>query len=272
MKSFVPNAIQGDFFPAGQGEPGMRVIVLDGENALLSEMLEIPRLGELKLPPETPLLAVGDLDGARCCVCRAGKDFLSDFQMCSGRKILADADENTREAFGRGREMLFWRENHRFCGRCATGLRVSPNDLALVCPGCGARFYPQIAPAVIVAITRRGGEEILLAHNRRFADGVFSLIAGFVEAGESAEEAIRREIFEETSLQIKDIRYLASQAWPFPHSLMLAFTAQYAEGEARPDGLELSECRWYARGALPAIPQKGSIARAVIDAFEAGNL
>ncbi|MCQ2379103.1 MAG: NAD(+) diphosphatase [Victivallaceae bacterium] len=267
---FIPNAVQGNFVAAKNCDPEARIVALNGADAVVGEGMTLPGLRDLHLPPETPMLRVGVLDEKPCFVCRIPDGF-DGFSRIGGRAVLAGAAESVREALCRGREMLFWRENRRFCGKCGLPLVPSTGDLAMICPDCGAHFYPQIAPAVIVAITRKNGEELLLAHNRRFEDGVFSLIAGFVEAGESAEEAIHREIKEEVGIDVDAISYLGSQSWPFPNSLMLAFRARCAGGAARADGTELSECRGCRRDTLPGIPKKGSIARAVIDRFAAGE-
>ena len=134
-----------------------------------------------------------------------------------------------------------------------------------LCPDCGERYYPQLAPAVIVGITQ--GDRILLAHNRKFKQNMHGLIAGFVEAGENIEQAIRREIREETGIEVANIRYFASQCWPFPNSLMLGYTAEYVSGTASPDGTELDSLGWFQAASLPEIPKKGSIARRIIDDF-----
>ncbi len=169
----------------------------------------------------------------------------------------------------RTRELIFWRNRHRFCGQCANPLQPSPNDMALVCETCHARYYPQITPAVIVAIWRWNGSqrELLLAHNAKFTSNIYGLVAGFVEAGETVEQAIHREIREETTLEVKNCRYLNSQTWPFPNSLMLGFEAEYAGGTATPDGVEITDLGWFGRENLPALPNNGSIARSIIRAF-----
>lgn len=163
----------------------------------------------------------------------------------------------------RAKELLHWRKQHRFCGCCGGPLAEPEKDAALVCPGCGGQYYPQIAPAVIVAVTR--DNELLLAHNKRFHSKIHGLIAGFVEAGESVEQAIHREILEETGIRVKNIRYFSSQCWPFPNSLMLGYFAEYDSGEAKPDGEELETLGWFTADALPEIPPTGSIARKIID-------
>ncbi len=255
--------------PVSQCDQKSRVVALANRGAVLDESMQLPALSQLGLDGNTLLLPVGELDGAPCYACRVDPEC---FTTIAGRAILAGASEDVREAFCRAQEMLLWRESHRFCGKCAQPLIPSTHDLAMTCPACGAVYFPQIAPAVIVAITRNGGNEILLAHNHRFNEGVFSLIAGFVEMGENLEEAIHREIKEEIGIEVDHFRYLASQSWPFPNSLMLAFYAEWAGGEACADGAELSECHWYTRDQLPRLPEKGSVARAVIDAFVENRL
>ena len=177
---------------------------------------------------------------------------------------LAQSAGDVKEALCRAKKILSWLDLHRFCGRCRTELQDSDTDSALFCPVCGARYFPQLAPAVIVAVTRNEGREILLAHNRNFEGNVHSLIAGFVEAGETVEQAVEREVMEETSIRVGNIRYLRSQPWPFPNSLMLAFRAEYLSGTATPDGSELDSLGWFRPDALPPLPRQGSVAAAVI--------
>jgi NAD+ diphosphatase len=133
------------------------------------------------------------------------------------------------------------------------------------CTSCGRVHFPRISPAVIVLI--RKGPRALLAHNARFRNGFFGLIAGFVEAGETLEDAAAREAREEAGIEICDLRYVKSQPWPFPDSLMVAFKAEWASGEARPDGVEISELRWCLPSELPNVPPKGSVARYLLDDF-----
>ena len=173
-------------------------------------------------------------------------------------------------AISRCRELSEWRQKHRFCGCCRSELVFSENDLALKCEKCGAMYYPQIAPAVIVAIMR--GKELLLAHNKRFSDNTYSLIAGFVEAGETVEEAVHREILEETNLHVKNLRYLYSQPWPFPNSLMLGIMADYDSGTPVPNDGELTDIQWFPVDRLPKIPAPGSIAHRIISSIQRGLL
>ena len=157
-----------------------------------------------------------------------------------------------------------WRRDSRFCGSCGAANTDAPDELARLCPVCGRLEYPRIAPAVIVIIVNDEGK-VLLAHNKKFIPCVYSLIAGFNEAGESLESTVAREIREEVDIEVRDIRYVISQPWPFPNSLMLGFSARYASGTIRPDGIEIEDAQWFSRENLPAIPNPGSVSRYLID-------
>lgn len=165
---------------------------------------------------------------------------------------------------GRATQLLDWQRNHRFCGRCATPTQMKTTEFAMVCPDCGLVAYPRISPAIMVLIRR--GEELLLARSPHFRPGVFSALAGFVEAGETLEQCAVREVREEVGLEIANLRYFDSQPWPFPDSLMVAFFADYAGGEITPDPAEIEAADWYRRDALPTLPDPVSIARRLIDA------
>jgi NAD+ diphosphatase len=169
---------------------------------------------------------------------------------------------------GRATQIVEWADTHRFCGRCATPTHRIPNERCMRCPKCGFLGYPRVAPAVIVLVTR--GDEALLARGARFPGVFYSTLAGFVEIGESLEDTIAREVREEVGIDVKAIRYFGSQAWPFPHSLMVGYFAEWAGGEIQPDGSEILDARWYRTDDLPAIPPRLSIARRLIDAWIAG--
>jgi NAD+ diphosphatase len=171
---------------------------------------------------------------------------------------------------GRAAQILLWDQTHRFCGRCGEPTAHAPAERAKLCPSCGLLSFPRLSPAVIMLVQR--GDEMLLARNRAFVDGFFSVLAGFVEPGESLEEAVAREIREEVGVQVQDIRYFGSQPWPFPHSLMIGFTAHYVAGDIRVQEDELVEAAWFSRsGEMPRLPGKLSIARKLIDWFLAGS-
>lgn len=173
-------------------------------------------------------------------------------------------DEEFRWA-GRARQLLEWRGQHRFCGRCGEETVLAEEGTALRCPRCGLSAFPRVSPAVIVLV--HDGRRILLGRAPRFPPGMYSTLAGFVEPGESAEEAIRREIREEAGVEVAEVRYFGSQSWPFPHSLMLGFHARYRSGEVRRDERELEDVRWFDRDGLPELPPPVSIARRLIESY-----
>jgi NAD+ diphosphatase len=187
------------------------------------------------------------------------------------RQALGELEPAAAKPLMRGVALLRWLETARHCGACGALLEDCPPEGeepgGRRCAACGRVFFPRISPAVILLITKGG--KALLAHNARFPAGRFGLIAGFVEAGETVEEAARREAREEAGIELGELRYVRSQPWPFPDSLMLAFRADWRSGEARPDGREIEELRWCGPRELPSIPPSGSIARALIDEFVA---
>lgn len=181
------------------------------------------------------------------------------------RALFGAVDEARFWIAGRASHLADWDRSHRRCGACGADLALKEDEWAKACPACGQLCYPQISPAVIVSVV--DGDRILLARNRRFRSPFFSVLAGFVEAGEDLETTVHREIHEEVGVAVKNLRYFGSQPWPFPNSLMIAFTADYAGGEVRIDPSELTEARWFTRDAMPDIPSSLSIARKLIDAF-----
>ena len=164
-----------------------------------------------------------------------------------------------------------WRRDSRYCGRCGSPNKDAETELARLCPNCGYMEFPRIAPAVITLITN-DKDEALLAHNKKFSAGVYSLIAGFNEAGESLETTVEREIREEVGLEVKDICYIKSQPWPFPNSLMLGFSARHAGGAIKADGVEIEDARWFSRDSLPSLPGNGSVSRYLITLWQEGRL
>ena len=158
-----------------------------------------------------------------------------------------------------------WRRRSRYCGVCGTATEPSPSHRAMLCPSCGHLAFPKISPAVIVQVTR--GDEILLGRSRRHPRGGYSVLAGFVDPGESLEETVRREIAEEAGIRVRDVRYFGSQPWPFPDSLMVGFTAIHDGGRLCGRDEELEDVGWFGAGALPPVPPPYSIARTLIDDF-----
>lgn len=162
-------------------------------------------------------------------------------------------------------QIVDWDRTHQFCGRCGHRTVQKKTERARECPACGLACFPRLAPAVIILIER--GDEILLARSHRLPPGLHSVVAGFVEPGETLEQAAAREIREEVGVEIRNLAYFGSQPWPFPHSLMIAFTAQHAAGEICIDPEEIESAGWYRYDRMPPIPGALSVARRLIDHY-----
>ena len=181
------------------------------------------------------------------------------------RHVFRHFDSDGIQAAGLAGHLLAWHRNHHFCGKCGSPTKDKEDERAIICPECGLVNYPRLSPAIIVAVIRDG--KILLAHSTRFPEAYYSVLAGFVEPGESVEACVEREVYEEVKISLKNIRYFGSQPWPFPDSLMLGFTAEYAGGEIEVDGVELDHADWFLPDQLPRIPPRISISRELIDWF-----
>ena len=195
---------------------------------------------------------------------------LADGLVAEGlRDLYAPLGDVLFNVAGRAVQIITWDRTHQYCGQCATPTEALSQERARRCPACGLTSYPRISPAAIVAIVRRDehGERILLARNHRFPPGRYSVLAGFVEPGESLEACAQREVFEEVGIRIKNVRYFGSQPWPFPNSLMLGFTAEYESGEIRLEESELADAQWFSVDNFPSLPPKMTIARKLIDWF-----
>ncbi len=160
-------------------------------------------------------------------------------------------------------QLLEWRRNHKFCSHCGHETQIHPTEYTMVCPACRYHQYPRVQPCVITIITK-GQDEVLLAKNAHNKSNMYGLIAGFVEVGETLEEAVQRETLEEVGLKLKNICYMSSQPWPFPSNLMIAFQAEYDSGEIKLQEEEISDAKFFKFDQLPEIPFKGSIAHAMI--------
>lgn len=159
---------------------------------------------------------------------------------------------------GRASQVLEWDRSHRHCGVCGTPTLLQAGERARVCPACAHTAYPRLSPAMMALVWRPG--ELLLARAPHFSPGMYSALAGFVEPGESLEDCVHREVLEEVGVTVSDLRYYGSQSWPFPHSLMVAFTARWTGGEIVPQPEEIEHAQWFALDALPQIPAPMSIA------------
>ncbi|MEK1907126.1 MAG: NAD(+) diphosphatase [Pseudomonas sp.] len=186
------------------------------------------------------------------------------------RQFMLQADYQTFRMLSFAEQIGAWDDQHRFCGRCGHATVQVVRERCMRCPQCGLDSYARISPSMIVLITR--GDEVLLARSQRFPPGMYSTLAGFVEPGESAEECVAREVFEEVGLQVGNLQYLGSQGWPFPHSLMLGFHAEYVSGEIVPQADEIEDARWFHIEQLPQLPMQRSIARYLIDIYLARRL
>ena len=166
---------------------------------------------------------------------------------------------------GRAKQIVAWHQEHRFCGRCGAATEDHATDRAKHCPDCGLTIYPRLSPSIIVLV--RKGEDMLLARNVAWPTTMFSTLAGFVEPGESIEQTVHREVAEEVGIEVTNLRYLGSQSWPFPNSLMLGFHADYASGELTFHDGEIAEARWFHYRELPNVPGGTAISRWLINAF-----
>lgn len=208
---------------------------------------------------------LGIFDGHDCYSVEAASGAIptEDMNYTDLRSLYDVLGEDLFFLAGKAAQIAAWDQTHQYCGRCGAKTDTMENERAKVCPKCGFTSYPRLSPAVITAIIKDG--KILLAHNNGFRGNMYSLIAGFVEPGETLEECVKREVMEEVGIKVKNIKYFASQSWPFPNSLMVGFTAEYESGEISVDGVEIGDARWFDPNDLPNLPSKVSIARKIID-------
>lgn len=201
---------------------------------------------------------IGEWQGEKVWLIRANRSE----NMASVRQII-DLDVGLFQLAGRGVQLAEFFRSHRWCGYCGHEMHHSKSENACLCGHCRQRYYPQIAPCIIVAIRR--GDEILLAQHARHRNSIYTVLAGFVEVGETLEQAVAREVMEESNVRVTNVRYVTSQPWPFPHSLMVAFMADYQDGELQHDGKELIDAGWYRYDNLPLLPPPGTVARRLIE-------
>ena len=192
-------------------------------------------------------------------------DIPDDTEFINVRFLYRTTDEDLFYLAGLGRQLADWDGTFRFCGRCGTRTENNPGERAKLCRSCGHISYPRISPAVICSVKK--GNEILLARGVKFTRKVYSVLAGFVEPGETLEETVSREIMEETGISVKNIKYFGNQPWPFSSSMMIAFTSEYESGEIRIDEKEILDAGWFTPDNLPMLPSPYSIARRLIMDF-----
>jgi NAD+ diphosphatase len=263
--------ISGIVPPQKRSTPAWWFIFL--ENKLLvylePESVTIPLLPDLNELGLTTMQQnyLGQLDNRHCYAVEVAEGTLPPAGMTFEglRQVYGRLDENLFWIAARAVQIVDWDRAHQFCGRCGLLLKTSQTERAKECPKCGLLHFPRLAPAIIVLVER--GNELLLARSRHFMPEMYSVLAGFVEPGESLEEAVVREVREEVGISVKNIKYFGNQPWPFPHSLMIGFTATYAGGKISLDDSEIEDAGWFTADNLPHIPGRISIARKLIDWF-----
>jgi NAD+ diphosphatase len=215
---------------------------------------------------------LGRLDGRPCFAIplAAEPDAPPGYAFLGLRDLFGQLEEPIHGVAGRAFQIVEWYVNHAFCGRCGSQTELAVGERARGCPNCGATYFPRINPAVIMLVEREG--RMLLARNKLFRGPWYSCLAGFVEPGESLEEAVAREVLEEVGIEVEAITYAASQPWPFPSQLMIGFYARYRSGEIRVRDSEILDAGWFGPDELPQVPGRFSLARRLIDGFLDGPL
>ena len=210
---------------------------------------------------------LGELDGSACYAAELPDthQLSNGFELNGLRETFGRLEEELIWVAGRANQLVDWSRNHQFCGQCGHPTQDKTEERAKICPACKLVNYPRLSPAIIVAVIK--GDRLLLAHNKRFKSGYYSVLAGFVEPGETLEECVVREIKEEVGISVKNVRYFGSQPWPFPNSLMVGFLADYDGGTINIDQSEIVNAAWFTADRLPFIPPKITIARHMIDWF-----
>jgi NAD+ diphosphatase len=214
-------------------------------------------------------LYLGRLGGVQCWAAELpeGADAPAGLAWAGLRALYSVLDDAHFALAGRALQLVAWDRTHQYCGRCGAATEAKREERARVCPRCKLTAYPRLAPAVMALVHRRneGAHELLLGRSPHFPAGMYSALAGFVEPGESLEQCLAREVLEEVGVRVNNIRYFASQPWPFPHSLMIAFVCEWTGGEIAPQAGEIEDAKWFKVLQLPKLPSRISIARRLID-------
>lgn len=238
------------------------LVMVDGDRVRLPADNELTPSGPLPLERHY----LGDLSGRHCFAAELPPQATipEDAAWQSLRGLFGRLDDVCFGIAGRAYQIVQWDLTHRYCGRCGSPTERNVRERSRVCPNCGMTHYPRLAPAIMALIRR--GDELLLARSPHFPPEMFSALAGFVEPGETLEDTLRREVREEVGVEITNLRYFGSQPWPFPHSLMIAFVADYVSGDITPQAGEIEAADWFPIDRLPRLPHAISIARKLIDA------
>jgi NAD+ diphosphatase len=274
MDDYLRFSLKHDLQPVHPENAGEHCLwfLFHGEKLALEKTAEGDYLVLHRLPVELSAAAEDSKNMGRyrhwnCMLATiADPDTLPDsISLVSLRALLGKVDQDHFIIAGRGLQILHFLTEHRFCGKCGSPTIYQGPDLSSTCPDCKLTNFPRISPAVIMSVVK--ADQILLGRSSHFPPGMYSTLAGFVEPGETLETAVKREVLEEVGLEIGNIRYVSSQPWPFPHSLMIGFSAEYLRGKIRIDRNELEDAAWFSRSELPPLPRKGTIARLLIDNF-----
>lgn len=257
--------------PATAGRDIGHWAILQGNSVVLA-----PRNGELLLPhgtlptwvePKNEPLLIGTWQGEPLqALAIGGRDAIPEpFRPEAFNAADNRLDIRTLTLAGLGRQILHWNRESGYCSRCGTSTVYLADSWGRRCTGCAAEHFPHIHPCAIVLVKR--DREVLLTRKAEWAPGRYSLVAGFLDFGECLEECASREVREETGIEIRNVRYVGSQNWPFPSQLMAGFVADYAGGEIQVDRSELEDAAWFSIDALPSLPPTRSIARHIIDTY-----
>ncbi|THB80296.1 MAG: NAD(+) diphosphatase [Desulfobacteraceae bacterium] len=232
--------------------------------------LSIPRLKEVSadLPGFGEPVYIGSFQGISCYCTQGGIRNLPDhYQLLNFRALYGKVEEALWLIAGYARQICDWNLNFKYCGRCGNINLTQADELAKMCDRCGLVSYPRISPAIMAAVVR--DNKLLLANGTRFPNQeMYSVLAGFVEPGEALESCVRREVFEETGIRVRQVEYFGSQSWPFPDSLMIGFIARYESGEIRPDPEEIRAADWFSVSDLPLTPKAYTLAGQLIQWFK----
>ncbi len=256
------------FFKPTQHEPNRFILAFSDDLVLLLPDLTFPSeedLARFQEPTHRFDIAKNDRQTFSLYLWDAALEVNAPFEKRQLRSILPLVGDHLLEPLIRAKQLVHWLQDNRFCGRCGAPFSYFATMSSLKCTACGQLSFPKLSPACIVLITR--GDEILLARSYHYANSMYSLIAGFVEAGESAEACVVREVKEEVGLEIEDLEYFGTQPWPFPHSFMIGFFARYKSGEIIIQEEELEDAKWFTKKTLPDLPYSTSIAYQMIQTW-----
>lgn len=253
-------------------------VILRGEQVLLQkqgDVYALPFMGKEveALPRMNEVVSLPLLDSKQCLSICLAEQIQVD-ETCEWIDLRASFDllpVSHYNMVAKARQLQYWNQNSQYCGSCGGKMHFH-TQISKTCEKCGREIWPVLQPAIIVLVTRNDGEEVLLVQSHNFRGDYYGLVAGYVETGETLEECVAREVLEETGCRIKNIRYIDSQSWPHPNTLMIGFYAEYDGGEFHLQDTELKKGGWFSKINLPNIPRKVSLARRLIDRWITGNI